>query len=300
MAGSARRIYDFCNRQPNRCVCLGTCPPTPSPKKINVNDINNLNNILLYYGIDIVNDKNNYTISNSVTQDQFYKPYCEIIYPDEVNQINHVYVSQTNDITTIVLSDLQIDTPSAIINEKRFWMANMTVILNETFADNQTFPDYKYFNFLNPNYDSLDPNSQQTLNITTAFKKKTTSAMNENSGFYSETQVNRTSSFIYYPLKNIYALINASDPANVRIYIMQSQTNMVNDTINTTNLVYLKSSLELPDGWMFTIVLLDSETSIILTGNSTTPAYVLQDDFNNSYQYVPREQASFLYTQFTV
>ena len=79
---------------------------------------------------------------------------------------------------------------------------------------------------------------------------------------------------------------------------MQSLTNLIDTTINSTNLCYLKSLLTLPDNWLFFIVTLDSNTSIILTANSTTPAYVLQDNLNNSYQYVPPSQASFLYDQF--
>lgn len=301
MAGKLSRIFNFYNRNSNSSgnPFIKSRPrPSPLTQKINVNDINNLNSILLNNGIDIINNKNNYIISNNFNQDLFLKPYGELIYPDNANSINYVYVSQDNVIETILETDLYIDDSSAQLNKKRFWMANMTISLIVSYEDTEQFPKYKYLKFLNPNYDSTNSNSPQTLNVYATFKKKTTSAINNNSSFYTETQVNRTSAFIYYPLKTIYTLINLNDPNNVKIYIMQSLTNLINTTINSTNLCYLQSLLTLPDNWLFSIVLLDSKTSIILTANSTTPAYVLQDDLDNSYQYVPPSQASFLYDQF--
>ena len=294
MAGKLSRIFNFDKRNSSVIPFKNT----PTPKKINVNDLNNLNTILLSYGIDIINNKENYNISNDLDQDLHLKPYSELIYPDNANSINYVYVSQDNVIGTIVQTNLYIDDSSVLLNEKRFWMANMTVSLIVSYEDTIQFPEYKYLKFLNPNYDSTNSNSEQTLNVYATFRKKTISVINNNSSSYTETQVNRTSAFIYYPLKTIYTLINLNDINNVKIYIMQSLTNLIDTTINSTNLCYLKSLLTLPDNWLFFIVTLDSNTSIILTANSTTPAYVLQDNLNNSYQYVPPSQASFLYDQF--
>jgi hypothetical protein len=250
-------------------------------------------------GIDIKNNKNNYTISNSIDQDLKYTPYCEIIYTyDEITKDSYVYVSVNNTIGTIVVADLYIDNNSALINDKRFWMANLTISLNETFEYNSEYPDFKYLYFLNPNYDSTNSSSSEILDIYATFKKKTTSKAIAVAK-YTETEIFRTSAFVYYPLNTLYLLVNTSDPLNIKIYVMQSFTNQINTTINSTSLPYLKSLLTLPDGWMFVLFQLDSETSLLLTANESTPAYVIQDDFNNTYQYAPISQAPFLYTQFT-
>jgi hypothetical protein len=247
-------------------------------------------------GIDI---KNNYTISNNFDQDLKYTPYCEILYTyDENTGDSYVYVYEDSYTGTSVVEDLYIEDTSALVNDKRFWLANLTISLNETFVYDKKYPDYKYLYFLNPNYDSTNSSSSKILDIYGTFKKKTTATAIATKK-YTETKINRTTAFIYYPVNTLYMLVNLSDLSNVKIYVMQSFTNNINTSINAFTLPYLKSSLTLPDGWMFVLFQLDSETSLLLTANESTPAYVIQDDFNNTYQYAPISQAPFLYTQFT-
>ena len=69
---------------------------------------------------------------------------------------------------------------------------------------------------------------------------------------------------------------------NGQVYIMQSYAQIVDPTQTEASLETLASRLQLPQGWHYRVRRLDQDYVVQTTGE----AYVLQDDFENTYQRV--------------
>lgn len=238
-----------------------------------------------------------FTISNDLSQSSRWMPYWEILYPDYSTQTYYDYVSTENSIQTTVGSDLYLEEEGEIVlNDKRLYMADMSIIFHEDEENSEQFPQYKYLQYRNPNYVpySVSTTDSKTLDLYVQLKKMTTLSMLQSNELYTEKQVDRTSAFIFYPKTTVYILINTIDK---KIYCMQTMTNQTKEgtTINETNLIYLKHKLNLPNGWMYSLCMMDKDTYLILVSDKNHRAKVINDDFNNSYQYIRPEEAPFLY-----
>ena len=97
---------------------------------------------------------------------------------------------------------------------------------------------------------------------------------------YTENTVDRESQYVYEAGKNVYELLA---PDN-RSYIMQSYSVEVDPHLNEAALTNLSNRLTLPRGWRYWARKLSEPLIIRNTGSK---AYVLQDDFRNSYQRCP-------------
>lgn len=242
------------------------------------------------------------SISNKLRQSAKGNPYWEILYPDPKKGIFYDYVSIENDVMSTSGSDYYIeDENSVVVNDKRAWMFDLSIVEKQEFDDTKEFPAEKYLYFKNPNYVNDGKNTvpdangnSPVLNLRSTLAKVTTLAMNQAGGAYKETQVDRTSIFVYYPNTTLYLLV---DTNTQKIYVMQTTSNRTQsgDEIYQTNYVYLKQKLSLPAGWMFAVAALKSNTPLLLISNADHRARVIQDDFSDSYQYVRPEEAPFLY-----
>jgi haloalkane dehalogenase len=95
---------------------------------------------------------------------------------------------------------------------------------------------------------------------------------------YTETTVNRTTIYVFNKGREVYELI-APDGTT---YIMQSYSLMIDRALNEETLKTLGARLHLPSGWRYRVRQLDEDCVLQIQGK----AYVLQDDFANSYQRV--------------
>lgn len=282
-------------------IILIAVSATPSfGASYSVNNIKNLRRILSDNGM-----KKDLTYSNPLTQSTRYSPYWEILYPDPSAGILYDYVSVDNSVLSTAGSDYYLDKEGPIVlNDKRAFMFDLSIIENTSIPPTDQFPEYKYLSFKNPLYKNdgsgTSPDAAgnyPTLNLKGKLKKVTTLSMSQSGKPYTETQVDRTSAFIYYPRTTMYLLM---DTVNRKVYAMQTSSTrkQTGDDFYETNLVNIKQRLNLPAGWTFAVAALDSKTFVALISNADHRAKVIQDDLANSYQYVRPEEASFLYDGF--
>ena len=93
---------------------------------------------------------------------------------------------------------------------------------------------------------------------------------------YSPQAVDRRSSFTFYGGQTVYTLI-ATDGTE---YIMQSWSQQSDATLTEDALANLGTRLQLPEGWQFVSRVLSED---LIVDTTETVAYVLQDEFMNSY-----------------
>lgn len=98
------------------------------------------------------------------------------------------------------------------------------------------------------------------------------------SKLYAENQVQRTTTFTYYADNMVYELTSPEGD----VYRMQSYAQIVDPTLTIEDLETLGERLELSEGWRYQARLL-SEESLLKTDGL---AYVINDEFANSYQKV--------------
>jgi hypothetical protein len=95
---------------------------------------------------------------------------------------------------------------------------------------------------------------------------------------YAENVVERTTTYVYERGRVVYELA-APDGAT---YVMQSFSLQVDPTLSESRLESLGDRLRLPEGWRYQVRKLDADWSVRADG----AAYLIQDDFENSYQRV--------------
>ncbi len=93
---------------------------------------------------------------------------------------------------------------------------------------------------------------------------------------YKPTEIKRDTVFTYSAGKPVFEL---TDPQG-NVYRMQSYAQIVNKQATLDDLAGLGATLKLPKGWIYATRVLDKDEDLVASG----VAYVLQDDFLNSYQ----------------
>jgi len=94
--------------------------------------------------------------------------------------------------------------------------------------------------------------------------------------FFVPNVVNRNTAFIYKNGTLIYQLTSPQGQA----YIMQSYSQIADPNLSMNDLAQLAARLKLPDGWKYTAKTLTQDLVLQAQGK----AYVIQDNFYNSYQ----------------
>lgn len=93
---------------------------------------------------------------------------------------------------------------------------------------------------------------------------------------YKPSEIKRDTVFTYSAGKPVFDL---TDPDG-NVYRMQSYAQIVDKQQTLDDLAGLGAKLKLPKGWTYATRILDKDEELVATGI----AYVLQDDFLNSYQ----------------
>ncbi|MFZ4116815.1 MAG: hypothetical protein ACOYK6_08885 [Chthoniobacterales bacterium] len=93
---------------------------------------------------------------------------------------------------------------------------------------------------------------------------------------YTENTVARTTRYIFRKGRTIYELTSPEG----RNYVMQSYSRIIDPKMKETDLINLGSRLTLPPGWHYQTRMLTQDYLMSTSG----VAYVLQDNFKNSYQ----------------
>lgn len=96
---------------------------------------------------------------------------------------------------------------------------------------------------------------------------------------YHERVIKRSTKYVFNKGSLAYFLIHNGDR-----YIMQSYSLMVNPQMNEAKLTTLANELHLPEGWKFASEMLDKP--IVLETNNGGKAYLIQDEYQNSYQKI--------------
>ncbi len=100
---------------------------------------------------------------------------------------------------------------------------------------------------------------------------------------YVAHNVNRDTVFVFDAGSEIYEL---TDPDGVH-YVMQSYTEMIDPTMDASRLPTLGETLNLPEGWTYSVITLDDRLDVYDTDGV---AFVLQDELHNSYQRIDHPQ----------
>ena len=149
------------------------------------------------------------------------------------------------------------DASIAILNGPRYWM------MDEIQAAGNTVNDVK------ETFGGIEMNLRATVKL--SLLKQLMGSKN-----YTANEVARTTNFVYRAGSTVYEL---TSPAG-EIYVMQSDSQIVNPALNIKDLPVLNEQLKLPAGWTYHSRVLDQDLSLVANG----VAYVLQDNLSNSYQ----------------
>ena len=93
---------------------------------------------------------------------------------------------------------------------------------------------------------------------------------------YTDNTVMRSTEYLFKKGRTIYELISPQGST----YVMQSYSQIIDPKLTEADLINLESRLSLPAGWHYTTSVLDKDLILKTSGI----AYVLQDNFKNSYQ----------------
>lgn len=214
-------------------------------------------------------------------------PYIELLYPSTTESDTYYVYSNfpsRNTINTNDGNDLIINDCNVVVNDKRFWVMDFNVKIQDTSLTQFNISYYKSIPF-KKNY-----NLKATFQIGDSVQSSSTLP-------YTKSTINRSSIWSYYPNTTIYLLINIISSVNLEIYVMQSFCNQIDKTLNINNLVYLSNKLLLPPGWIYTYLILDSDSYLNVV--NVTSGTVLQDDLNNTYTLLDPKYASWLYEMYS-
>ena len=93
---------------------------------------------------------------------------------------------------------------------------------------------------------------------------------------YMERKVNRGAIFFFDAGRPVYELVNPAGEA----YVLQARCVGVDPEMSEEALETLGDGLALPEGWSYRVRILEEE---LVIDTSSSPATVLQDEFENSY-----------------
>lgn len=96
--------------------------------------------------------------------------------------------------------------------------------------------------------------------------------------FYTDNEVQRTTTYTYYAGAMVYELTSPEGD----VYRMQSYAQLMDPTLTIDGLETLGDRLELPEGWQYEARVLSEESRLEADGL----AYVINDELGNSYQKV--------------
>jgi hypothetical protein len=94
---------------------------------------------------------------------------------------------------------------------------------------------------------------------------------------YTDNSVNRDTEFIFFAGSEVYELV---DPAG-SVYVMQSYSHQIDDTLTEADLPDLGSRLQLPAGWEFRARVVSAD---YVVEDQAGVATVVQDELRNTYQ----------------
>ena len=95
---------------------------------------------------------------------------------------------------------------------------------------------------------------------------------------YTETEVERYNSWIFFSGNTVYELVSPEGD----VYRMQSYSQMVDPTQTIDDLETLGDRLDLPDGWGYQVRVLETDSELAADG----VAYMIKDEFFNAYMKV--------------
>jgi hypothetical protein len=266
---------------------------------------------------------NNFIYSNTLNQTYRNTPYLELQYPDSTGTTIYVYSTTYFQSRTYIFSnlgtDLVLDTTNVIINGSRTYVWDETIVNNIQVGTTE-FPLTKTYQFL-PQYQTL-------YNTTTQIMKKVASVpLGAAIPYYNTTTVSSETIYIYYASTLIFLLIDSNDTTNSttnapftrrpKIYAMQTLSNLYFTDLNINNLYLLKNQLTLPagtqpagstnynyvplpDGFNFVVFSIPADYAVYSVSTLATPAILISDGANNSYQYLEPKYNKFIYDQFNV
>lgn len=212
-----------------------------------------------------------------VTQTQFMDPpedlrgfcYCEVIpvFQDKVTYNVEIYNTLgLNDCPADLWNQLDAEALSETysaevvnLNGPRYWVLNGAIGSEETTTGKV-----------------IDINGIQLMLMAQIETKVWESAVGES--FYTDNEVQRTTSWIYNAGNMIYELTSAEG----EVYRMQSYAQIVDSTLTISDLETLGDRLDLPEGWTYQARVLTEDSELKADGL----AYVINDNLYNSYQKV--------------
>ena len=97
---------------------------------------------------------------------------------------------------------------------------------------------------------------------------------------YAETTVNRRNTFTFSRAHRVFELVAPGG----KVYAMQSYAQIVDPKLTLAQLPGLRKRLKLPAGWLYRVRTLQRDLAVTANGR----AYVVQDEFSNTYQLEPR------------
>lgn len=201
------------------------------------------------------------------------KRYCEILYGNwNVFSLN-IKVFSTQGLNDCPESDWRRITKKAIadkyaasfvkLNGPRYWTIDGLEAAGET------------VNHIREDFGGIEMNLRATLQIGPLTVLREFLGLNA----YRAAPVARTTVWVYRAGSPVFELIAPSGEH----YIMQSYSQIVDQSLSMTDLPSLEQKLELPKGWSYRSSLLTEDFRLVASGI----AYVLQDSLLNSYQLIP-------------
>ena len=110
---------------------------------------------------------------------------------------------------------------------------------------------------------------------------------------YEIKEIYRMNNYIWYPGSMAYCLVDGNTG---NIYIMQTVSNMNTDLhINAYNAEIISDLIILKKNWKFLYFQVPNNETIVIVSTSLSPALLISDSLNNSYQFVNKEYNVFLY-----
>lgn len=266
---------------------------------------------------------NNFIYSNTLFASYRNTPYLELQYPDSTGTNLAIYSTTYFENVTYLFSnlgtDLVLDTTNVIINGSRIYVWDECIVNNIQVGTDE-FPLEKTYQF--------QPQYQTSQNTTTQIMKKVASVpLGAAIPYYYTTTVARETIYIYYASTTIFLLIDSNDTTNSttnmpatsrpKIYAMQTMSNLYFTDININNLYLLKNQLQLPagtqpagstnynyiplpDGFNYVVYTIPYNYCVYSVSTLETPAILMADGCNNSYQYIDIKYNKFLYDQFNI
>jgi len=155
----------------------------------------------------------------------------------------------------------QYGVTQAVLNGPRYW------VINEI-EGNDTSQTSKVVNF-----NGMEMRLVAQLELDLSAIARSRNGENEK---YSITEVQRSTTYTYYAENMVYELTSPEGD----VYRMQAYSQIVDPELTIDDLETLGERLDLPEGWTYEARVLDETEELIVDGL----AFVIQDDFNNTYQ----------------